>query len=1171
MIKYVICLLLTLPVWVSAQNPMDAATNVIPPSPEAASLGKFVDMPVNRYAGLPNINIPLYELKSYQLSLPISLSYHASGLKVEEIASSVGAGWALNAGGLVSRTIRGLNDEHAQGYFSTAKLNNVFEVPPFFDDTHPSGMDQNYIFANTGLNCAGTPGNPEDEYANIFFASRGGLDLEPDLFFFQLPDGQSGKFIYERDKSMKLIPKQYADISYTLDNNNNPFYTWEIIGRDGTHYYFDYWETTTTVNSCNAGQPIPHPESLQPEVPDVDAPSTWKLSKMVSANGLDSILFSYTSENLSYTQSVAVTEYDRITGTGGDVPGSACLNTTNILAIRLSGIEASNGYRVVFGSSSARQDLQGGHTLDSVKVYFNNDLVKYFTLDHSYNGAGTYYQKYLKLDRVTEFNSQHQALPSYDLTYHNGMFNFSRQSKNTDHWGYYNGASNTLLKAPGMIFQGRYYAGADREPDLISCRQGSLWKVRYPMGGETSFTYELHDFSNVPTSQQYPYTPGLEELAVIEFNITGDASIDYSDTKTFSLTEDTDVVYVYVIPEIFGGGIPISGNSGTLTKSGSSFQVDFTVSGPTNPQVETLSSGNYTLTAEFDPSQFSWPPQHPLDQQVFHIKILKVNDLDDLVADGKLKGGGLRVKTVKQNGLNEITKTFVYETAGGQSSGKAMSVPTYGYEMLVKDDTWSNPTCSPGSGSGNFLVRTSTSNVPLGLSQGTHVGYDRVIEYYGTPTQHNGYVVYTYTNTPDIQNLGGTSAYFPYVPNQSFAYKNGLLLSQETYTASGDLVAGKANTYTYTNQEEVGVGIKIAENNQTNCLYCPNREFVYNFYQHPTELVRLRSTESTSFDMDYEGYLVQTQTFSYNSFDQVEKVTTSTSEAGYWQVTEKDYHFIDHTREQEVREYFQVETAPFQYDYEFIRAQRTTFNANILPIEVRLAETDLQTLASNSPATFSPLFQKRLTLHAYGPTGNVLSYSKEGDVETSLVWGYDHLYPTAQAVYATENDIAYCSFEYGPPDGNWSYSGTGSPTTVSDAATGNKVFTGTGTFTRSGLNTGKSYKVAFWARGTGNVAINGVSYSVGSTPWKYIEATVTSVTSVTVTLSGQTVDELRLHPVGAQMTTYTYDPLTGMTSSTDPNLLTTTYTYDAFRRPEYTRDHEGNILNRNEYRYALDN
>src|SRR6186713_262385 len=55
----------------------------VPPAPNAASLGKFGDIPVGYYTGTPNISVPIYDLKSSRLSLPISLSYHASGVKAD--------------------------------------------------------------------------------------------------------------------------------------------------------------------------------------------------------------------------------------------------------------------------------------------------------------------------------------------------------------------------------------------------------------------------------------------------------------------------------------------------------------------------------------------------------------------------------------------------------------------------------------------------------------------------------------------------------------------------------------------------------------------------------------------------------------------------------------------------------------------------------------------------------------------------------------------------------------------------------------------------------------------------------------------------------------------------------------------------------------------------------
>lgn len=85
------------------------------PSANAASLGKYGDIPVSYHTGTPEISIPIYTVKQGSLSLPISLSYHSSGIRVSEVASWVGLGWSLNAGGVVTRTIHGGPDDGAWG------------------------------------------------------------------------------------------------------------------------------------------------------------------------------------------------------------------------------------------------------------------------------------------------------------------------------------------------------------------------------------------------------------------------------------------------------------------------------------------------------------------------------------------------------------------------------------------------------------------------------------------------------------------------------------------------------------------------------------------------------------------------------------------------------------------------------------------------------------------------------------------------------------------------------------------------------------------------------------------------------------------------------------------------------------------------------------------------
>lgn len=82
--------------YVEAQNPIETPNtfvslkNFMPPSPEPAALGRYGEIPVGLSSGVPEISVPLYEVKSRKLALPVSLSYHASGIKVEDLASTDG-------------------------------------------------------------------------------------------------------------------------------------------------------------------------------------------------------------------------------------------------------------------------------------------------------------------------------------------------------------------------------------------------------------------------------------------------------------------------------------------------------------------------------------------------------------------------------------------------------------------------------------------------------------------------------------------------------------------------------------------------------------------------------------------------------------------------------------------------------------------------------------------------------------------------------------------------------------------------------------------------------------------------------------------------------------------------------------------------------------------------
>ena len=81
--------------------------------------------------------------------------------------------------------------------------------------------------------------------------------------------------------------------------------------------------------------------------------------------------------------------------------------------------------------------------------------------------------------------------------------------------------------------------------------------------------------------------------------------------------------------------------------------------------------------------------------------------------------------------------------------------------------------------------------------------------------------------------------------------------------------------------------------------------------------------------------------------------------------------------------------------------------------------------------------------------------------------------------------------------------------------------------------------------------------------WHYFEHKITGQTTITLGGTGA-IDEVRLYPaINAQMTTYTYKSLIGMTSQCDANNHIIYYEYDGSGRLMLVRDQDNNIIKQN--------
>lgn len=458
---------------------------VLPPSPNAASLGKFADFPTNLYNGVPQIDIPIWTINQWGMNVPISLSYHAGGIQVAEVPSWVGLGWALNAGGVITRSVHGVPDDATGGFL----VNSYAPLPE----------------------CTGTLGRGDAAYNYFEAAISGNNDTESDMYYFNFC-GKSGKFVFDRDGNVHTIPYQKIKIR---KNPTNPSATgladWEIITEDGTIYYFSITESSQTVTNSFGS--------------DAGASSTsyvgsWYLKEIRSPRTNQKISFEYSSNHYEYEMPSSEIKYDF--NPAGGIPcvnhGSTSINKTIIAdAKSISKIIFPAG-SIEFVAGKYRHDLQGSRVLDSIVIKNNTGLIKRYNLLYNYFSTGTMAEfsgfpqadsstvantsLRLSLKGIQEFSADNAAGQSYEFTYEDSVWLPNRvTSKAVDNWGYYNGQTgNTTLIPSYTNYSGTYVVGAFRQTVEPYARAAVLKKIKYPTGGYTKFEYE----SNETDSHVYP-------------------------------------------------------------------------------------------------------------------------------------------------------------------------------------------------------------------------------------------------------------------------------------------------------------------------------------------------------------------------------------------------------------------------------------------------------------------------------------------------------------------------------------------------------------------------------------------------------------------------------------------------------------------------------------------
>ena len=197
----------------------------------------------------------------------------------------------------------------------------------------------------------------------------------------------------------------------------------------------------------------------------------------------------------------------------------------------------------------------------------------------------------------------------------------------------------------------------------------------------------------------------------------------------------------------------------------------------------------------------------------------------------------------------------------------------------------------------------------------------------------------------------------------------------------------------------------------------------------------------------------------------------------------------------------------------------------------------------------------------------------------------------AEVKNAKYEDIAFTSFEgnykaINTTDytkGNWIFEPTDKKyylnASCSSAMTGNYVYelkTSAQNFLQTKTLNNKTYLLSYWVHSSAVPAVNiynGTSLISTATcslrntvgDWKLYVGTVTVATgnSIKITNSSTSpmfIDEVRLHPTDAVMTSYTYKPMFGIGTKNDATNYINYYEYNAFGQLYIIRDMRKNIL-----------
>ncbi len=554
-----------------------------------------------------------------------------------------------------------------------------------------------------------------------------------------------------------------------------------------------------------------------------------------------------------------------------------------------------------------------------------------------------------------------------------------------------------------------------------------------------------------------------------------------------------------------------------------------------------------------------------------------------------LMAGGLRIRAITSgaSATDTMRKEYFYTTNylnnGADASGVLSGVPQYTNTGTLRNTLqhgffWLG---SWGSFSLYYGKVVDNNFLPPGNTNGNHVTYSEVTEKYD-----EGYVVYKYTNHDN-----GYTDKAPYDMFTNFDSKwheegfismegfRGLLLQMNYYDNNKNFVRNTSYEYTADTSNsyyKVPYFFRLYDVSMGGTPL--SRVSTCVFYTKPVLMRKQTDTIQAGAQ-----YIVETKTNRY--FQDL------------YPAASPHYDNYKETEELTTNSTGDEITTSYSYPATMVYQDRDAPGApyqGMLNANMNAAVVEEQTLKNGNSVSFTrtnysrhysgcflpqSILQQvgnhageiRHRFPAYDSTGNILTQVKENDRPESFIWDYQKSFPIARVLNAAYEAVAYTSFE---ADGQGNFN-IPAGKRLDEGITGDKSFLlgGRDYISFNPSSTGVDYIVSYWSK-NGPITVDGatslgVKSGLTRNGWTYHEHTIRTTGGVIALASPAVtiIDELRLYPAGATMTTFTYNPVLGKTSECSAANMITYYSYDQLGRLRFVRDAEGNITRTFEYQY----